>query len=636
MPSKSKIFSLLITTFLAGGFATSAMADPVCQPEYERLFKISLGTSHPSAKYCGMDCDVPDRKLTDDEYSFMLDCEKAIKGTWTGAPLPEKPAARAVEDIVRPVPSQVSMTTSTNRDTFRFGDPLTPNSEFPFPVIAHGEIWVPDLKWQNLTTMVNVPLWADRDEERPALPLPYDDMLEAGRGQELVDLLIAHTSKSDSGRPELDIFNIYNAGLGGVAKNEAAAWEWFLRAAEKVPDYNKNIGNAYRDGTFGQTPDIMMAAHYWSKGLSRGCHGCGKQLIELHESPPEGVSLPFTEDTHFRYLIFTYDLGEAYVGDKIEQFLKRSGATPEQKALYARALEISLKYPNTTGGLAIALHETYRTGLVLEEMIDYYRTYKSVDWTLSANDLTQWELFGRYRGAAISDLLAWDSSKDEPDINLAAATWLAREAVMAGDISSAPLAAYSYSGIKSFINYGDAFRSTELDPSVGMVSAYMGAAVQAGFASEADSLALQSLSAANGADKCWEESSKGYVGAYSQAKYDDMAQRTLSEARSNGCYELSAEAEALSGGSYSIPENISGFMQRSDQLSAQYRAEREKQQQRYNARKASRAGPDRTNSYIASGGASNAPGSTISSADAYSQSKARVCASSGEKTSFCR
>lgn len=625
---EAKIALSFATIALAVSLPISTQASPACQPEYERIYKTMFGTPVKNAKYCGIDCEVPSRKVTDAEVSFMLSCEKAIKGTLTGAPLSAKPTAKTVSQIIKPAAngsysSVISSAATNRRDTYTLGGPLTSNQAFPYPIVTDGVIWVPDLKWQELTAMINLPLWADRDKERPILPQPFDEMIEANRGEELIKLLSTHAQISQSARPEADLFEIYNVGKGGVVKSEVKAWSWLLKLAAKAPIYYNQIGIAHREGTYGQTPNINTAAYYWSKGLSRGCRICGTQLIKLHEKISEYPTLPFNDDTHYRYLVFTFDVGEAYIGDKLDRFLERKAKTPEQKAVYQRAKEISIKWPDITGGLAVAINEKYRTGLVHEQLINIAKTYETKKWETTGNLFTQFNAFGRYRGIAIAQYLSWDAKKSKPEINMPFTTYLAREAVMAGDISSAPLAAYSYAGVRSFINYGNAFGTTNLDASVAMVEAYMDPAVFVGIASQSDSDSLQSLAAGNVAEACWKKSSKGYVGAYSQKKYDEMVRRTLREAGRNNCHKKTAQAQALSDGSYIVPDNIKRMLNRDAKLSADMRAERERKEKEKHRRN-NRNRKEKGNYDI------------YTLPDHYRLTRTRICAEATVKTSYCR
>lgn len=688
MSYKLKIKGSLLafaTTAVIAGLPATANASPICAPEYERLAKIFLGSTVPNAKYCVDDCIVAKREISDAELDFILTCEKIIDGRWNGDPLPATPLNAPPTPYVLQTPpalpnisngkadiavqnetevkqvEQPHQPVSRHTNTYKLGGPTTPNSAFPYPVIALGEIWVPGLKWQNQTTIVNTPLWADRDKERPVLPVPFDDMIKANRGEELIKLLSAYAETSQAGRAEVDIQNIYKQGLGGVAKNESKYWEWLNKSARKSPFEYQKIGDAFRDGALGQVKDIKMAAHYWSVGLSRGCRICGARLENLISYPPSGSDLPFDDEAYFRYLVFTYDLGERNFDDKLAHF-ESEATTPKQRALFERAaditgtvLESSSGYKSASsrkttysrlgrtsgGGIAVAVREQYRTGLVSEFLVRTHKEAETADWVDTAQGFLNNDSFGRYRGVALSEYLARDAAREDPQIKSPAASYLAREALRAGELSNAPMAAYSFTGISTLRwHYGkNEVESITFDASLSEVAAFMNVAILAGLATEEDSYNLQSHAAMNIAETCWREAAShnewGIENRYKDRR-DARAQSTMIYVHGNDCFEKAATAEVMTGERFPIPDYVAEYTKRNARISAETMAAFNKKLAKEQERKAAWATPSRSNSYISATTPGSSPASTISSADAYSKSKASVCSYSTTKTRFCR
>jgi TPR repeat protein len=64
---------------------------------------------------------------------------------------------------------------------------------------------------------------------------------------------------------------VYLDGLGGVERDDATAYEFFLKAAEGGhPDAPQNLGNMLRDGRVGGGPDYPAAVAWYVRGLERG------------------------------------------------------------------------------------------------------------------------------------------------------------------------------------------------------------------------------------------------------------------------------------------------------------------------------------------------------------------------------
>jgi len=114
------VLALLATGVVAMSSPASAAAAS-CQHDYEIIFKMLNGTTHPRAKFCNFNCTVPNRKVTDAEVSYALDCEKLIKGRSVKAdsaahrPLGLTPASSPV-----PAPNR-SVTSESFRDGFQKG-----------------------------------------------------------------------------------------------------------------------------------------------------------------------------------------------------------------------------------------------------------------------------------------------------------------------------------------------------------------------------------------------------------------------------------------------------------------------------------------------------------------------------------
>ncbi|NHK27245.1 hypothetical protein FF098_004955 [Parvularcula flava] len=145
-----------------------------------------------------------------------------------------------------------------------------PYDVFPFPDVPRGEIWIPEMRYEPLSTFVPDSFLSELPASARTIFDEGRRLRDAGQGQTAIDYLTANIDGLPEGFAESEISSIYSNGYGGIPVDRAEAILWAERAAEKRPNYYVWLAQ------LAETQEMRW--HYWSKGLSRGCHGCAWPL----------------------------------------------------------------------------------------------------------------------------------------------------------------------------------------------------------------------------------------------------------------------------------------------------------------------------------------------------------------------
>ncbi|MFK7842753.1 MAG: hypothetical protein AB8B54_10855 [Sphingorhabdus sp.] len=533
-----------------------------------------------------------------------------------------------------------AQSTTDRRESYAVGAPVMSYGNFPFPKIAPGEIWIPDLTWQSATTIVYDSYKEQNEIHLPKTKLTLDEYKKQGRLNEVLPIYDRHAKTSPWGIAELKIGEAYNYGQGGLEKSESKALEWYKRGAMEKPIIYYLMGEIYRNSKDPAVKNDALAAHYYSTGAARGCGRCAQRMIHMIAENEKYPTVTFPADAQLRYQLYLFDLGYAYSDKWLEDYLDAYKRGPEVTAFNVKMFGSKDPPSLETGELAEVLHKRIRTGFMPSACLRAKKAIDANKMDSAFNTMTSqfWGCHGRFRGQLLAQLVAASSREGEDVLTGAIPFYFGQEALKAGEMSFALLAAMAYAENRTASGYGKNFKVKTLTPSSGMARYLTKPAVQRGLVLQSDANMVIGSALVLEAKKCWWGALSARTGSTVQHESRENIERVMAKAARDRCFDKEEESIRLTGD----PDIMADFsyVQRIKVKGRQYAAERmakiERQRQRAAANRASfRSSPSRPTSYIAKGSTGSVPG-TLSSSEAYSASKKAVCASSTTKTSFCR
>lgn len=527
---------------------------------------------------------------------------------------------------------------NNRQETYAIGGPVVSSKAFPFPKVAAGQIWIPDLSWQSATTIVYDSFKAHNKLHRPKMALSFDDYKKQGRLKEILPIYDRYAKQSSWGVAELDIGQAYNFGQGGLGKSESKALEWYKRGALEKPIIYYLMGEIYRNSKDPSIKNDKLAAHFYSKGAARGCGRCAQRMIHMIVDNDKYPSVRFPADAQLRYQVYLNDLGLAYADGWLEDFLTAYKRGPEVNAFNIKMFGSKDAPSLETGELAEILHRRIRTGIVPAGCLRVKKAIDAGRLTAAFDTMTSryWGCHGRFRGQLLAKLI--DVSSRDPKTALTGAVpfYLGQEALKAGQMSFALLAAMTYADNKTASGYGKNFKIKTLTPESGMARRLLDPAIKRGLVLQSDANLVIGTAVGIEAGKCWNDALKATTGNFLKRESRENIERIMTRAALNRCFDKEERAIKLTGNSNILADET--YIKSIQAKGRQYNAERMAKLDRARARaahnRASFRSPARPSSYVAAGPSGSSP-QTLSSAEAYAASKNAVCASSA-KTSFCR
>ena len=349
--------------------------------------------------------------------------------------------------------------TAAVQPVFDFGDTLVAYEDFPFPVVPDGELWVPELGYSELTALIP----STDSDFMPQAALDILDqakaLVEQGRGAEAITLLSANRSTIPHGSAEVSIGNIYSAGSGTIAKDEATGRQWIAQAA---------LLNPYLYGWPGQQQaDPNSRLHIWSVGLSRGCLDCASRLLSERTTRPKtreerrlwgrrnpNITVDMVPpELQLAYALVAIDIGDEDGPNLLREVMHDQYTEGERRTLPEWALELHTEIRRdaltAVGGddtltkvptLAGIVYPYLRTGLVPERLVAVAQLIEQEQWQLAKDNLVYSNERGPYLAPVINALME-RLPADSTLMGAAATNTLANRAAIWGDPAHAAAAA---------------------------------------------------------------------------------------------------------------------------------------------------------------------------------------------------
>lgn len=185
-------------------------------------------------------------------------------------------------------------------------EPVVAYAEYPFPEVAEGELWRPESDyWQEVTAVVPSGNRWRYPEAAQKILADAMSLVNAGQGKAATALLERHAAEIPDGRAYKELAWIHQYGKGDQPADRARAVAYALRHAEYNPAGYLWLGEW-------QVLPKPQRLHYLSKGLSRGCRGCARWLIESKTSGKDNdwhYDVP--HELRLRYAMFAVEIGDA-------------------------------------------------------------------------------------------------------------------------------------------------------------------------------------------------------------------------------------------------------------------------------------------------------------------------------------
>ena len=161
--------------------------------------------------------------------------------------------------------------------------PLVPYDQFPFPEVADGQLWVPELGFSPVSAIIPYGRWQDFPAPAQATLKQAHALVQAGKGQDAIALLNREAVNIPVGQAYALIADIYQRNAGGVSRDEVKYRAALAQQARFDPDAYYRLGT----GAFAEAT-TAREVHLLSKGLSRGCTRCIWPLLTARALPRKG------------------------------------------------------------------------------------------------------------------------------------------------------------------------------------------------------------------------------------------------------------------------------------------------------------------------------------------------------------
>lgn len=326
--------------------------------------------------------------------------------------------------------------------------------DFPFPEVAPGELWRPDLSFSEITTFVPSGTVADFPQAARDLLERSKAMVAAGDGKGAIELLTQHLDQVPEGAAQRAIGEIHLAGSGGVVADDATGRAWIERAARLNPQLYDWLGRT--------EPDPRTRVHVLSVGLSRGCLACANSLVFAYDSKapanprkrkdqPAGPQYLVPPDLRLAYALVATDMGAEAGPVLLSRVLNDQRSQPHDLPAWASQLSAELNRDVKTvlgdaervsniGILPGVVYTKLHTGLVPGRLGTAAEHIEAGRWTQAAKTLVFTDARGRYLPRAIN-LLMTRAPDDPKVIGGPAVMTLALRAAEWGDLDHAAAAA---------------------------------------------------------------------------------------------------------------------------------------------------------------------------------------------------
>lgn len=185
-------------------------------------------------------------------------------------------------------------------------EPVVAYADFPFPEVAEGELWQPEADyWQEVTTVVPSGNRSRYPEAAQKILAEALALANAGQGVAATALLEQHAAEIPDGMAYSYLAWIHQYGKGDQPADRERAVAYALRYAGYNPAGYLWLGEW-------QVLPKPQRLHYLSKGLSRGCRGCARWLIES-KSSGKGYEWHYDvpQALRLRYAMFAVEIGDA-------------------------------------------------------------------------------------------------------------------------------------------------------------------------------------------------------------------------------------------------------------------------------------------------------------------------------------
>lgn len=345
-------------------------------------------------------------------------------------------------------------------DSWRPGEPTVAYAEWAFTEVPRGTLWVPPLVlWQPRTALIPSPSGdllsaADRDALAQAKTLQ-----QAQRLPEAVALLEQADANAASAEVALALANLLLSKAAGEHRDEAAAMRWLQRAAERDPQFYRHLGEYQYAGKFGLGADPVMAAHWWSLGLSRGCQQCADELLRVHPGADGRQGVELDGEQALAIAMFGADIGSRAAFRRVAREVRwasesKRGDGPAAALAWQlgqRARALAGTENPLMGGLMIALQERYRTGLVQRSTLKVLAHLQAGQPLEAVDALSGWNGAGRYTGYLLDEALSLAPAAGQRPLGPSGRAWAAQEALLHGRFDHGLSVAMSYAHERSVL-----------------------------------------------------------------------------------------------------------------------------------------------------------------------------------------
>ncbi|HEY9142422.1 MAG TPA: hypothetical protein VIM90_00110 [Arenimonas sp.] len=319
--------------------------------------------------------------------------------------------------------------------------PVVAYADYPFPDVPEGELWRPEADyWQEVTAVVPSGNSARYPEAARKILAEALALANAGQGVAATALLERHASEIPDGMAYRYLAWIHQYGKGDQPADRERAVAYALRLAEYNPAGYLWLGEW-------QVLPKPQRLHYLSKGLSRGCRGCARWLIESKTSG-KGYDWHYDvpHELRLRYAMFAVEIGDA-AGPRlldsvaVELSAKKGerkasrGIAPGTIELAAMLMQEAYRVAGTDKIYGVRAHtyaplvsDRIRSGLVPGDLLEALALAEAGDPTKAATQLMHNQarglLFSRVANRVMKDAtLAQVGEPARLTLAIAAAEW---------------------------------------------------------------------------------------------------------------------------------------------------------------------------------------------------------------------
>ena len=256
---------------------------------------------------------------------------------------------------------------------------LVAYADYPFPEVPDGELWRPTAGyWQEVTAVVPSGNSSRYPADARKVLEEAKRLANAGQGAAATALLEHHADEIPDGTAYSYLAWIHQYGKGDQPADQKRAVEYALRLAEFNPAAYRWLGEW-------QVLPKPQRLHYLSKGLSRGCRGCARWLIESKSSGKrDSWHYDVPHELRLLYAMFAVEIGDEAgprlldtVVVELNSENKRRGVQQEMVDLAATLMQDAYRTAGTNKIHGVRAHtyapmvyDRIRSGLIPGDLIE--------------------------------------------------------------------------------------------------------------------------------------------------------------------------------------------------------------------------------------------------------------------------